>query len=241
VERVPGKLNENTFDSETATFDASAGVASAQHCLVAWKAQVSRYSLQMESSDTSSATDSIVGWSKRSVCGSSVENHSVSVFANSVAATESSPAAISGEFVAMAEPSTSRSDAEMVSATDEASWVTSDRRGANSLQISFPEISSQKSLPWIYKEPAMERSYGWSNSSVDGNSVSRRSLSRVESSVAPTESSPADMSGTSGEMAVPVSWVVMPTSSSRRPWGEAGGVCVRLILFFAIRQTGGVM
>ena len=43
-------------------------------------------------------------------------NHWVSVFANSVAAIESSPAAISGEFVAMVVPSTSRSDAEMVSA-----------------------------------------------------------------------------------------------------------------------------
>ena len=134
-------------------------------------------------------------------------NCSVSVFANSVAATESSPAAISGEFVAMAVPSTSRSDAEMVSATDKAPWVTIHRRGATSLQISFPEISSQglESSPSISKELAMERSDGWSNSSVDGSSVSRRSLSRVESSVAPTESSPADMSGASGEMAVPVS------------------------------------
>ena len=131
----------------------------------------------------------------------------------------------------------------MVTATDEACWVTIHRRGATPLQISFPEISSQalESPPSISKEPAMERSDGWSNSSVDGSSVSRRSLSRVESSVAPTESSPADMSGALGEMAVPVSGVAMLVSSSRRPWSEAGGVCVCLILSCAIGRTGGVL
>ena len=51
----------------------------------------------------------------------------------------------------------------------------------------------------------MERSDGWSNSKVDGSSVRRRSLSRVESSVAPMESSPLDMSGMSGAMAVSAS------------------------------------
>ena len=57
------------------------------------------------------ATDPIVGWSNNSVCGKLEANHSVSVFANSVAATESSPAAIRGEFVAMAVPCTSSSEA----------------------------------------------------------------------------------------------------------------------------------
>ena len=68
----------------------------------------------------SPATDSIVGWSNRSVYGNSIVNHSARTFANSVAATESSPAAINGTSVAMAVPSTSMSDAEMVVATKEA-------------------------------------------------------------------------------------------------------------------------
>ena len=67
----------------------------------------------------SPATDSIVGWSNRSVYGNSMVNHSARAFANSVAATESRPASISGEVVAMAVPSTSRSDAEMDVATEE--------------------------------------------------------------------------------------------------------------------------
>ena len=70
-------------------------------------------------SKMSPATDSIVGWSNRSVYGNSIVNHSVRVFANSVAATESRPAAINGEFAAMVVPSTSRSDAEMDVATEE--------------------------------------------------------------------------------------------------------------------------
>ena len=69
------------------------------------------------------ATDLIVGWSNRSVYGSSVSNRSVSVLANSVAATESNPAAIKGEVVVVIVPSTSRRDAEMVSAAEQASRV----------------------------------------------------------------------------------------------------------------------
>ena len=73
------------------------------------------------SSEMNSATDSIVGWSNNSVGGKSVANHSVSEFENSVAATESSPATISGEFVAILVPCASTSDSEMVSTTEETS------------------------------------------------------------------------------------------------------------------------
>ena len=74
----------------------------------------------------------------------------------------------------------------------------------------------------------MERSDGWSNSSVDGSSEPMRSLSRYESSVPPTESSPADISGTSIEIAVPVSDVAVPISTSMRPRGSQQ--CARVTL-----------
>jgi len=137
-------------------------------------------------SKMSPATDSIVGWSNRSVYGNSIVNHSVRVFANSVAATESRPAAISGEFAAMAVSSTSNSDAEMLSATEEASCVMVVCQGMTSQRILFLEISSRElnSLLLILKESEMERSDGWSNSRVYGKSVRRRSASRVENSVA---------------------------------------------------------
>ena len=64
-------------------------------------------------------TDSIVGWSNKSVCGNSITNKLLSVLANSVAAIESSPEVIIGEFMAMAVPRTSRTNAEMFAATDE--------------------------------------------------------------------------------------------------------------------------
>ncbi len=219
VDIKPGKLNENEPDSDTATLCASGDAVSAG-CIIIREASVTSYipSPSMAVSEMSPATDSIVGWSNRSVYGNSIVNHSARVFANSVAATESSPAAISGKFVAKAVPSTSMSDTEMV-VTTEAPQDIIRGSGATARRITLHEFPSRvlTSLPSIVNESAMERSDGWSNSSVDGSSVSRRSLSRVESSVAPTESSPADMSGASGEMAVPVSWVAMPTSSSRRP------------------------
>ena len=63
------------------------------------------------------------------------------------------------------------------------------------------------------KEPAMDRSDGWSKSRVDGSSVSRRSLNYVDSSVAPMESSPTDKSDTSMETAVPTSSITVPKST----------------------------
>lgn len=75
----------------------------------------------------------------------------------------------------------------------------------------------------------MDRSEGWSNSNVDGSSVPSPSLSRVENSLAPIESKPADMSGASGGMAVPVSCPAIPTSSLRR-WCKEAGDCPNAIL-----------
>ncbi|MDA9173023.1 hypothetical protein N9O24_00400 [bacterium] len=162
VDKNPGKLNDGTLDSDTATVDAEGGVASTRCCLAVLKARMP-HSLRTESSsDIIPATDSIVGWSKRSVCGSSVENHSVSVFANSVAAIEFSPAAISGEFVATAVPSTHKRDDEMLSAAANAPWMTIDHQGATSIQIYFLGISSHEieSPPSISREPAIKRSDG---------------------------------------------------------------------------------
>ena len=154
----------------------------------------------------SSATDSIVGWSNRSVYGNSMVNHSARAFAKSVAATESRPAAINGEFAAMAVPTASMSDAEMVVATKEVPREVVHGFGATSRRITFHEFSRGLEFPQlIVKEPTMDRSDGWSNSSVDGSPESRRLLSRVESSVAPMESSPPDMRGASSETSVPVS------------------------------------
>ncbi|EGB03466.1 hypothetical protein AURANDRAFT_67989 [Aureococcus anophagefferens] len=201
-------MNENEPERDTATLGHSGSAASAWCHIVVWEASVTSYtpSPSMAVSEMSPATDSIVGWSKRSVYGNSIVNHSVSVFANSVAATESRPPAISGEFVAMAVPRTSMSHAEMVVATEEVLWEIVCGLDATSRHITLQEFSRGLEFPQlIVKEPAMDRSDGWSNSSVDGSSVSRRSLRRVESSVAPMESSPADMRGASSETAVPVS------------------------------------
>ena len=67
-------------------------------------------------SEINLATDSTVGWSNSSVCGKLVSKSAVSVIASSVAATESSPAAIKGKLGATAVPSMSSSDAEILSA-----------------------------------------------------------------------------------------------------------------------------
>lgn len=139
-------------------------------------------------------------------------NHSVSTLANSAAATESIPAAISGEFVATVVPSTSNSNAEIVAAVGKGS---ENGHCAISQKNTFCLISYRgfASLP-ASNEAAMERNDGLSNSSVDGSRVRSRSLSCVESSVAPTESRPADMSGTSDKTAVPLRSI---TVSTRRP------------------------
>ena len=85
----------------------------------------------------------------------------------------------------------------------------------------------------------MAHSDGWSNNSVDGSSVPRRSPSHVESSEAPIESSPADMSGASDEMAVPASSVAIDTSSFMSVFEEAEEcVCPRLTA--VPRQIDGV-
>ena len=60
------------------------------------------------------ARDSIVGWSKRSIYGNSVPNSILSAFANYVAATESNPAAISGELEGISVPRTFRRHAETI-------------------------------------------------------------------------------------------------------------------------------
>ena len=54
------------------------------------------------------------------------------------------------------------------------------------------------------------------------------------------ESSPADISGASSKMAVPLNWVAMPTSSSRAPRDWAGQrACITFC--FAVGQTGSAL
>lgn len=67
----------------------------------------------------------------------------------------------------------------------------------------------------------------------------KRSLSRVESSGAPTESSPADMSGASSVVVVPVSWVAVLTRSLRSSRNQ-GGSCVSTLVG-AEGRTGGAL
>ena len=168
--------------------------------------------------------------------GNSVANHFASAFASSVAATESRPAAINGEFAAMAVPSTSMSDAEMVVLREIVYGLDTAFR-----HIMLHEFSRGLEFPqFIVKEPAMDCSDGWSNSSIDGSSVSRRLLSRAESSVAPMESSPANMRGTSNEMAVPVRLAAMPTSSSWSPSSRVR-LCACAIPCCAEGRTGCVL
>jgi hypothetical protein len=129
----------------------------------------------------------------------------------------------------------------MVVATEEVLWEIVCGLDAAFRRITLHEFSRGLEFPQlIVKEPAMDRSDGWSNSSVDGSSVSRRSLSHVESSVAPMESSPADMRGASSETAVPVMWVVMPTRSLCRTW-DGVRLCACAIPCCAEGRTGCVL
>ncbi|EGB03832.1 hypothetical protein AURANDRAFT_67694 [Aureococcus anophagefferens] len=105
----------------------------------------------------------------------------------------------------------------MVVATEEEPRETVHDSGATSRRITLQEFTSPalESPLSIGKEPAMERSNGWSNNSVDGSSVRRRSLNRVKYYVDSMESSPADMCGALGKTLVSLSWAIVPISSSR--------------------------
>ena len=76
------------------------------------------------------------------------------------------------------------------------------------------------------REPAMDRSDGWSKRRVDGSSVLRLSLNHVDNSVAPIESSPTDMSDTSADTDVPVSSVAVSISLLMKPSGELA-LCIQ--------------
>lgn len=86
-------------------------------------------------------------------------------------------------------------------------------RTADGLRIMLLATSKLNEEGTSAKEPAMDRSDGWSKSRVDGSSVSRRSLNYVDSSVAPMESSPTDKSDTSIGTAVPTSSITVPKST----------------------------
>ena len=68
----------------------------------------------------------------------------------------------------------------------------------------------------------MDRSDGWSKSRVYGSSVTRREAIRVVSSVAPIESSPADIRGASAEMALPNTSEARPASCWTKSTRESG-------------------
>ena len=128
------------------------------------------------------AIASIVGWSNMSVCGSSVSKRSASAFVNSDAEMESSPTDMSGASVATVVPRISESVLEMVSTmagvlcalalcygrcTKSRSAVGSDSTVSNAGSM----ISS---VSWSTdRASAMDRSDGWSKSSVGESSVLR--------------------------------------------------------------------
>eukprot|EP00982_Pelagococcus_subviridis_P000853 6996-Pelagococcus_subviridis.AAC.1 len=68
----------------------------------------------------------------------------------------------------------------------------------------------------------MERRDGWSKRRVDGSSAFTWELTRVDSSVAPIESRPADIKGASAEIAVPNISHARPTSCWTRLSREPG-------------------
>ena len=69
---------------------------------------------------------------------------------------------------------------------------------------------------------AMERSDGWSKRRVYGSSAFTCELTRVDSSVAPIESRPADIRGASAEMALPNTADARPASCWTRLSPELG-------------------
>ena len=85
----------------------------------------------------------------------------------------------------------------------------------------------------------MDRSDGWSKSRVYGSSVTRREAIRVVSSVAPIESSPADIRGASAEIALPNTSEARPascwTKSTREP--DCGATTLRVVLTWTIREV----
>ena len=70
------------------------------------------------------------------------------------------------------------------------------------------------------KEPAMDRSDGWSKRRVEGSSVLSWLLNHADSSVALMESSPAAMSDTSAETAVPINSMAVSRSLLMRLFNE---------------------
>lgn len=113
--RGPGRRNQNETDSETMTLGKAGGIAACSH--ITSYSESSHDGIPGPIPETKLATVLIVGWSNRSVCGSSELNHLVSVLANSVAAIESRPEAMSGAFVPTNVPCTSQMIAEIVSTT----------------------------------------------------------------------------------------------------------------------------
>ena len=86
------------------------------------------------------------------------------------------------------------------------------------------EESELGACSWLpTKEQAIDRSDGWSKRRVEGSSVLSWSLNRADSSVAPIESSPAAISDTSAETAVPVSSVVVSRSLLMRLSNKLAG------------------
>ena len=180
------------------------------------------------------ASAPIVGWSKSTVCGNSVPRRSVSTFANSVAAIESSPADMSGVSAATVVPCTSQTAVEMVSAmtaTPRGCAVGAVRLGVVLVGAAGSTTSTQGPGAAVAasqssaNEAATDRSDGWSKSSVCDSSVLRRSPIDVANSVAPIESRPADMSGESAAIAVPANSDAVLISSRTRPPREQA-LCV---------------
>lgn len=112
-QRGPGRTKWNEADSDI--FQAE-GILACSY-IVAYTEE-SYDDSQNPVSEIKLATALIVGWSNKNVCGSSVVNHSVSVLANSVAAIESRPDAMSGAFAATSVPCASQMTAEIVRATE---------------------------------------------------------------------------------------------------------------------------
>ena len=95
--------------------------------------------------------------------------------------------------------------------------------GASSVVLSSKEYSLATNF-------ANESIVGWSNSTVGSNSVPRRSVSKVVSSVAASESIPADISGVSLAMDVPCVSSTAFEMTSEAAWAVRPGYFGALLL-----------
>ena len=131
--------------------------------------------------------------------------------ANSVMAIESIPAVTSDASTAATVPWISRNTAEMASTTAGTCCSTDRGRADPALELSVScasirlQVQVDDDARSSDREPAMDRSDGWSNKRVWESAVLKRSPRRVESAVAAMESSPVDMRGTSAKIVVPTS------------------------------------